>query len=76
MNGLSCLRFQKRTWPGVNSVTVPVLSVVVVVVSVAPFDPVATEVVVEDVCAKAIELIRAVANVTLRINLIILLSIY
>ena len=52
------------------------LSVVVVVVSVAPFDPVATEVVVEDVCAKAIELSRAVANVTLRIDLIILLSIY
>jgi len=44
----------------------------VVVVSVAPFDPVATEVVVEDVCPKAIELIRAVANVTLRISLIIL----
>jgi hypothetical protein len=49
---------------------------VVVVVSVAPFDPVATEVVVEDVCPKAIELIRTVANVTLRIDLIILLSIY
>ena len=58
---------------GVNSVTVPVLSVVVVVVSVAPFDPVATEVVVEDVCPKAIELSRAVANMTLRISLIILL---
>ena len=49
----------------------PVLSVVVVVVSVAPLVPDETEVVVEDVCPNAIEPIRAVANVTLRISLII-----
>ena len=54
------------TRPGVNSVTVPVLSVVVVVVSVAPLVPDATEVVIEDVCPNATEPIRAVANVTLR----------
>jgi len=52
-------------------VTVPVLSVVVVVVSVAPFVPVVAVVEVDDVCAKATEPIRAVANATLTINLII-----
>ena len=45
--GWSASVFKIRARPGVNSVTVPVLSVVVVVVSVAPFAPVAT--VVEDV---------------------------
>ena len=57
-----------------KSVTVPVVSVVVVVVSVAPLAPVATVVVVDDVCPNATELIRAVANVTLRIALIMRLN--
>jgi hypothetical protein len=57
-------------------VIVPVVSVVVVVVSVTPLGPVATVVEDEEVCPKATEPIRAVANVTLRINLnITLLSI-
>jgi hypothetical protein len=52
-------------------VMVPVLSVVVVVVSVAPLVPVATVVDELDVCANATEPIRAVANATLTIDLII-----
>ena len=51
--------------------TVPVFSVVVVVVSLAPLVPVATVVDELDVCAKATEPIRAVANATLTIDLII-----
>ena len=51
--------------------TVPKLSVVVVVVSVAPVGPVATVVEDVDVCAKATEPIRAVANAILTIDLII-----
>ena len=57
-----------------NSVTVPVLSVVVVVVSVAPLVPVATVVEDDDVCPNATVLIRAMANVTLRIALIMRLN--
>ena len=62
--------FRVRESPGVNSVTVPKLSVVVVLVSVTPLGCVAT---VEDVdvCAKATEPIRAVANAILTIDLII-----
>ena len=52
--------------------TVPVLSVVVVVVSVVPLVPVATVVVVEDVWPYAIEPMRAMAEATLRNNLIII----
>jgi hypothetical protein len=55
----------------VYSVTVPVLSVVVVVVSVVPLVPVATVVEVEDVCPYATKPIRAMAEATLRNNLII-----
>ena len=62
---------RNSAWPGVNSVTTPVLSVVVVVVSVAPLVPVATVVDELDVCAKATEPIRAVAKATLTIDLII-----
>ena len=51
--------------------TVPVLSVVVVVVSVVPLVPVATVVEVEDVCPYATKPIRAMAEATLRNNLII-----
>jgi hypothetical protein len=58
----------------VNSVMVPVLSVVVVVVSVTPLVPVATVVDELDVCAKASEPIRAVANAMLTIDLIIRLK--
>ena len=42
--------FRISAWPGINSVTVPVLSVVVVVVSVATLVPVATVVEDVDVC--------------------------
>ena len=57
------------------SVTRPVLSVVVVVVSVTPFGCVATVVVEEDdVCAKATEPMRVVANAILTIDLIIKLN--
>jgi hypothetical protein len=52
-------------------VTVPVLSVVVVVVSVVPLVPVATVVELEDVYAYATKPIRAMAEATLRNNLII-----
>ena len=52
--------------------TVPVLSVVVVVVSVVPLVPVATVVEVEDVCPYATEPMRAMAEATLRNNLIII----
>jgi hypothetical protein len=55
----------------VKSVTVPVLSVVVVVVSVVPLVP-ATVVEVEDVCPYATEPMRAMAEITLRNNFIIL----
>ena len=51
--------------------TVPVLSVVVVVVSVVPWVPVATVVEVEDVWPYATEPIRAMTEATLRNNLII-----
>ena len=55
--------------------TVPRFSVVVVVVSVAPVAPVAVVVVEDDdVCPNATVLIRAVANVTLRIALIMRLN--
>ena len=57
-----------------NSVTVPVVSVVVVVVSVTPLVPVATVVEDVDVCANATEPIRAVANAMLTIDLIIRLN--
>ena len=50
--------------------TVPVLSVVVVVVSVVPWVPVATVVEVEDVCPYARPM-RAITEATLRNNLII-----
>jgi hypothetical protein len=53
-------------------VTVPVLSVVVVVVSVVPLVPVATVVEVEDVCPYATKPMRAMAEATLRNNLIII----
>jgi len=56
----------------VYSVTVPVLSVVVVVVSVVPLVPVATVVEVEDVCPYATKPMRAMAEATLRNNLIII----
>jgi hypothetical protein len=56
-------------WPGLKSVTVPKLSVVVVVVSAVPVEVVVEEV---SVCAYATEPIRAVANVILRNNLIII----
>jgi len=52
-------------------VTVPVLSVVVVVVSVVPWVPVATVVEVEDVCPYATKPMRAMTEATLRNNLII-----
>ena len=52
--------------------TVPRFSVVVVVVSVAPVVPVAAVVEVVDVCAKATEPMKAVANATLRNDLIIM----
>ena len=54
-----------------NSVIVPVLSVVVVVVSVVPLGWVATVVEDVDVCAKATEPMMAVANAMLTIDLII-----
>src|ERR1700730_6502182 len=57
--------------PALNSVTVPKLSVVVVLISVATLGCVATVVEDLDVCAKATEPIRAVANATLRNSLII-----
>jgi hypothetical protein len=53
-------------------VTVPVLSVVVVVVSVVSWVPVATVVEVEDVCPYATKPIRAMTETTLKNNLIIL----
>src|ERR1051326_6099903 len=67
VSGLSTI-----VWPGVKSVTVPKLSVVVVVVSVCPLVPLT--VVVEElvVCAYATEAMRAVENATLRNNLIII----
>ena len=52
--------------------TVPVFSVVVVVVSVAPLGPVATEVELEDVCPYAATPMRAMAEATLRNNFIII----
>jgi hypothetical protein len=58
-------------WPGVKSVTVPVLSVVVVVVWVVPLVP-ATVVEVEDVCPYATKPMRAMTEATLRNNLIII----
>ena len=58
-----------------NSVTVPVFSVVVVVVvSVTPLLPVVAVVDELDVCAKATEPIRAVANTILTIDLIITIN--
>ena len=57
-----------------NSVITPVLSVVVVVVSVTPLVPVVAVVEEVDVCAKATEPIRAVANTILIIDLIIRLN--
>ena len=51
--------------------TVPVLSVVVVVVSVVPWVPVATVVEVEDVWPYATTPMRAMTEATLRNNLII-----
>jgi len=65
---------RKSAWPGVNSVMTPVLSVVVVVVSVTPLVPVVAVVEVDDVCAKATEPIRAVANAILTIDLIMRLN--
>ena len=53
---------------------VPVLSVVVVMVSLTPFVPVATVVEELDVCANATEPIRVVANAILTIDLIIRLN--
>ena len=50
----------------------PVLSVVVVVVSVVPFGAVATVVEDVDVCPKAIVEVRAVANATLSNDLIMI----
>jgi hypothetical protein len=52
-------------------VTVPVLSVVVVVVSVVPWVPVATVVEVEDVWPYATTPMRAMTEAILRNNLII-----
>jgi hypothetical protein len=52
-------------------VTVPVLSVVVVWVSVVPLVPVATVVEVEDVCPYASKPMRAMAEATLRNNFIV-----
>src|ERR1700736_4963555 len=63
--------FRISVCPGVNSVTTPLLSVVVVVVSVTPLVPVATVVEVDDVCPKATEPIRTVANAIPIIDLII-----
>ena len=51
--------------------TVPKLSVVVVLVSVTPLGFIATVVEDVDVCSKATEPIRAVANAILTIDLII-----
>ena len=50
--------------------TMPVLSVVAVVVSIVPWVPVATVVEVEDVCPYATKPMRAMAEATLRNNLI------
>jgi hypothetical protein len=55
----------------VKSVTVPVLSVVVVVVSVVAGFPVATVVEVEDVCPYAVKPMRAMAEAILRNNFIV-----
>jgi len=52
-------------------VTVPVLSVVVVVVSVVAGFPVTTVVEVEDVCPYATEPMRAMAETILRNNFIV-----
>lgn len=54
-----------------NSVTVPVLSVVVVVVLVVPLGPVATVVEVDDVCAYATKPMRVMAEAILRNNFIV-----
>ena len=50
----------------------PLLSVVVVMVSVVPFVPAATAVEVEDVCEYATKPMRVMAEATLRNNLIII----
>jgi hypothetical protein len=63
MHRFGCFGFQDQgIAPGVNSVTVPKLSVVVVVVLVTPFGCLAT--LVEDVvvCANTTKPIRSVAN--------------
>ena len=57
-----------------NSVTTPLLSVMVVVVSVVPLVPVVTEVEDDDVCPIATEPNSAVANAILTIDLIIRLN--
>lgn len=51
--------------------TVPVLSVVVVVASVVPLGPVATVVEVDDVCPYATKPMRAMAEAILRNNFIV-----
>jgi len=62
MRRFARLVFSTIVWPGVKSVTVPVLSVIVVVVSVVPLLPVAVVVEEVDVCPYATKPMRAVAT--------------